>query len=133
MTTTACFLFLPCWTLSKDGVQPEKESWKEQVRICLLEQFLQISLQINYNVVDKISILYIWTMTWTISYTSFLKFNYFLFTADCSVPKAPDNVVCSGRITWLKILTVTLLLLYLLISNLRNILMKCKSTYKNSI
>lgn len=61
------------------------------------------------------------------------KFNYFLFTADCSVPKAPDNVVCSGRITCLKILTVTLLLLYLLISNLRNILMKCKSTYKNSI
>lgn len=26
----------------------------------------------------------------------------FLFTADCSVPKAPDNVVCSGRIIWLK-------------------------------
>lgn len=87
----------------------------------------------NYNVVDKISILYIWTMSWTISYTSFFKFNYFLFTADCSVPKAPDNVVCSGRITRLKILTVTLLLLYLLISNLRNILMKCKSTYKKSI
>lgn len=68
-----------------------------------------------------------------IIYFLFLKFNYFLFTADCSVPKAPDNVVCSGRITRLKILTVTLLLLYLLISNLRNILMKCKSTYKKSI
>lgn len=68
-----------------------------------------------------------------IIYFLFFKFNYFLFTADCSVPKAPDNVVCSGRITRLKILTVTLLLLYLLISNLRNILMKCKSTYKKSI
>lgn len=133
MTTTACFLFLPCWTLSKDGVQPEKESWKEQVRICLLEQFLQISLQI-INVVDKISISYIYEQ-WHEQYyiLPFFKFNYFLFTADCSVPKAPDNVVCSGRITRLKILTVTLLLLYLLISNLRNILMKCKSTYKNSI
>lgn len=26
----------------------------------------------------------------------------FLFTADCSILKAPDNVVCSGRIIWLK-------------------------------